>query len=165
MTAALGNFAQGGAYGNLIDGYVYPQFLGYAMRAPTTSDIYNAGTRWQDNSVNPPLIYETVGRGIWNQAGGGIATNATPGIVYLATLAQTQTGGAPSAAYVSSANDVATALAAIIVGSGVPATTVQQGYVFLATNNQAAAGTLTTNYAINPSSLAYALDNGDFNVT
>src|SRR5208283_894688 len=44
--------------------------------------------------------------------------------------------------------------AAVVVGAGVPATTLQQGYVYLATNAQAQAGLLSTNYAINPSSLA-----------
>lgn len=68
MTAALFNnsnvpFAQG------VDAFVYPEFIGYAMRAPTTNDIYNPGTRWQDNSVNPPVQYSTVGSGIWNSTG------------------------------------------------------------------------------------------------
>lgn len=65
MTAALGNTAQGTPYATGVDAYVYPQFIGYALRAPTTRDIYNPGTRWQDNSVNPPVIYETTGAGIW----------------------------------------------------------------------------------------------------
>lgn len=64
MTAALFN-NQGGNFANVVDGYVYPQFIGYALRAPTTQDIYNAGTRWQDNSVNPAVIYETTGSGLW----------------------------------------------------------------------------------------------------
>ena len=160
MTAALSNTAQGTPNATGVDAFVYPQFIGYAQRKPTTQDIMNPGTRWQDNSVNPPIIYETTGAGVWNTAGGNLATTTTPGEVYLATLAQTESGGAPSSAYVSSANDVATALAAIVVGAGVPATTAQQGYVFLATNPEALAGVLTTNYAINPGTLAYALANG-----
>lgn len=65
MTAALGNTAQGTPFATGVDAFVYPQFIGYALRAPTTQDIYNPGTRWQDNSVNPAIIYETTGAGIW----------------------------------------------------------------------------------------------------
>lgn len=64
MTAVYPN-DQNGATGFQTDGFVYPQFIGYAKRAPTTQDIYNPGTRWQDNSVNPPVIYETTGGGTW----------------------------------------------------------------------------------------------------
>lgn len=66
MTAVLPN-DQNGAFGFNIDGFVYPQFLGIPLRAPTTQDIYNPGTRWQDNSVNPPVQYYTVGGGLWYQ--------------------------------------------------------------------------------------------------
>jgi hypothetical protein len=65
MTAALGNTAQGTPFATGVDAFVYPQFIGYAQRAPTTQDIYNPGTRWQDNSVNPPVQYYTVGAGLW----------------------------------------------------------------------------------------------------
>lgn len=65
MTAALSNTAQGTPFATGIDGFVYPQFIGYALRAPTTHDVYNPGTRWQDNSVNPAVIYETTGAGLW----------------------------------------------------------------------------------------------------
>lgn len=64
MTAALFNNLNG-SFGNVIDGFVYPQFIGDAQRQPTTQDIYNPGTRWQDNSVNPPVQYYTVGAGLW----------------------------------------------------------------------------------------------------
>lgn len=64
MTAALFN-NQGGNFANVVDGYVYPQFIGYANRTPTTQDIYPAGTRWQDNSVSPAVIYQTTGSGLW----------------------------------------------------------------------------------------------------
>ena len=66
MTAALFN-NQGGNFANVVDQYVYPQFIGYAQRAPSTQDIYTPGTRWQDNSVNPPVQYYTVGAGLWYQ--------------------------------------------------------------------------------------------------
>jgi len=67
MTAALGNTAQGTPFATGVDAFVYPQFIGYALRAPSTQDIYNPGTRWQDNSVNPPVQYYTVGAGLWYQ--------------------------------------------------------------------------------------------------
>jgi len=65
MTAALGNTAQNSPWGTGIDGTVYPQFIGYAQRAPTTNDIYTPGTMWQDNSVSPPVVYLTTGAGVW----------------------------------------------------------------------------------------------------
>ena len=120
---------------------LYPQFLDW-KRTPTTTDIKAAGTRIQDNSQTPPVIYETTGAGVWNEAGGAPATSTSLGTVYLATLGQVEAGGAPSTSYVAPANYVATALSAIVVGAGVPATTAQQGYVYLATNAQAAAGLL-----------------------
>lgn len=64
MTASLGNF-QNGPFGSNLDGYVYPQFLFDPMRAPNTNDLKPAGTRWLDNSVNPKVIYETTGAGLW----------------------------------------------------------------------------------------------------
>src|SRR5579872_6451278 len=111
------------------------------------------GQQYFDTTTTPPTEYIFNGQ-TWTTGGASPATTTTLGSVYLATLAQTESGGAPSASYVSSANDVATALSAIVVGAGVPATTAQQGYVYLATNAQAQAGLLTTNYAINPGSLA-----------
>ncbi len=66
MTAVLPNELNG-PNGFQVDGFVYPQFLGIPLRAPTTQDIYNPGTRWQDNSVSPPVQYYTVGGGLWYQ--------------------------------------------------------------------------------------------------
>jgi len=70
MTSVLPN-NENGAFGFNIDGSVYPQFIGYALRVPTINDIYPAGTRWQNNAVNPAIIYETTGSGLWYQAAGG----------------------------------------------------------------------------------------------
>lgn len=67
MTAALGNTAQGTPFATGVDPFVYPQMIGYALRAPTTQDIYNPGTRWQNNSVSPAVQYYTTGAGIWNE--------------------------------------------------------------------------------------------------
>ena len=116
------------------------------------------GQQYFDTSVTPPEGYVYNGAS-WVQGGLNQATTTLAGTVLLATLAQTESGGAPTADYVSSANDVATALSAIVVGAGVPATIFQQGYVFLATNAQAEAGLLTDNHVINPGSLAAALSN------
>jgi len=78
MTAPLFNNSNG-AFANVVDGYVYPQFIGYANRAPTTQDIYPPGTRWQDNSVNPAVIYQTTGAGVWysDASSGGSFTSLT----------------------------------------------------------------------------------------
>src|SRR3954465_1071618 len=83
MTAALGNTAQGTPFASGVDAFVYPQFIGYALRAPTTQDIYNPGTRWQDNSVNPAIIYETTGSGNWFTGESNHATTTTYGTVIL----------------------------------------------------------------------------------
>lgn len=47
-----------------VDSFAHPLFI-YAYRAPTVNDIQNPGTQWQDNSVSVPIIYQTVGAGIW----------------------------------------------------------------------------------------------------
>jgi hypothetical protein len=78
MTAALNNTAQGNPFASGVDSFVYPQLIGDAKRAPTTNDIYNPGTRWQDNSVNPAILYFTTGAGLWYAMNGaGTFTNLT----------------------------------------------------------------------------------------
>ncbi len=78
MTAALGNTAQGTPFATGVDSFVYPQVIFNAMRAPTTQDVYNGGTRWIDNSVNPKVLYETTGAGNWSAANtSGSFTNLT----------------------------------------------------------------------------------------
>jgi fibronectin-binding autotransporter adhesin len=154
-TSALGNTAGGTPFATGVDGFVYPQFIGYAQRAPTSQDIENPGTRWQDNSVNPAVIYETTGAGLWLTGGDNPATTSTFGIVRLATLTQLQNGNAPAGAYVPTSNDVATVVAAVVAGAGVPATTAQQGYVYLETDANAVLGTSPNpNTALQPSNLA-----------
>ena len=149
MTAALGNF-QNGAF-NTLDGSVYPQFLFDNNRAPTVNDIKPAGTEWLYNGV----IYQTTGAGIWLDGGTAAATETQLGSVYLATTAETAAGGAPSASYVSSANDVSAAIAAASFSGSTPATIAQEGVVYLSTNAEAVAGSAAhTNSVLIPGNLA-----------
>jgi hypothetical protein len=96
MTSASFN-QQGGPFANVVDGYVYPPFIGYAMRAPTTQDVYNPGTEWQDNSVSPPVIYETTGAGLWYADSGTSATltalTVTPGPTTITGITSINTTG------------------------------------------------------------------------
>lgn len=71
-----------------LDYYTQPEFI-TAMRAPTVNDIQLPGTRWQNNSVNPPVMYVTPGRGIWNQEGNAAGSFST----VTATGNITTTGG------------------------------------------------------------------------
>lgn len=101
MTAALGNTAQGTPFATGVDAFVYPQFIGYAQRAPTSQDIYNPGTRWQNNSVNPPVIYQTSGAGVWNissTGGSGTFTSlvVTPGPASITGTTSINTSGSGS---------------------------------------------------------------------
>lgn len=76
MTANFFNI-MGGPNGDQVDAFNYPQMLVW-MRAPTTNDIYNPGTRVQDNSVNPAVIYQTTGGGLWYAiSGNGSFNNLT----------------------------------------------------------------------------------------
>ena len=149
MTAALGNTAQGTPFATGVDAFVYPQFLGNPLRPPTTQDIYNPGTRWQDNSVKPAVIYTTTGAGNWDVGDSPLASNTIPGNVYLSTLAQLEAGNAPSASYVPSANDVFTFVNSVAISGGTAATTAAEGFVFLATNAQA----VTPGTVVNPNTV------------
>lgn len=100
MTASLFN-NQNGSFGNVIDGFVYPQFIVW-NRAPNTNDVYNPGTRIQDNSANPPLIYGTTGAGRWYvDAGGSTSFNSltvTPGPTSITGTTSINTSGAGTTA-------------------------------------------------------------------
>jgi len=129
-----------------------PPFV--AQRAPRTTDTnYPLGQVWIDNSVSPAVSYEYLGGGTWSAGGNAEATTSSFGIVQLATLTELQTGTAPAGAYVPTANDVATVIAGVVAGAVPPATTVQQGIVFLATNAQAVAGLISTNTVLVPANL------------
>ena len=64
-----------------IDNFAHPQFIP-AMRAPTSQDIYPAGTDWMDGSANPKVIYQTTGGGLWDTESPK-ATTTTYGTVIL----------------------------------------------------------------------------------
>lgn len=119
MTASLPNNSNV-PFGFQIDGFVYPQFIGYALRAPTTQDIYNPGTRWQDNSQNPAIIYETTGAGLWISGSGNQATTTVYGSVILT----------------DNSEPVATKLYAdnLAIAGAPDATPTTKGISFLATN-------------------------------
>ncbi len=74
---------------------LYPKFLNW-NRAPLPTDSYPAGTRIQDNSVNPPVIYETTGGGIWGVTGtAGVASlNGLTGALTVVEQTPTGTSGA-----------------------------------------------------------------------
>lgn len=77
MTVCLSNTAQGTPFATGVDSFVYPQFIGYALRTPTSQDVYNPGTRWQNNLNYPPSIYETTGSGLWYYIAGPLPVLAS----------------------------------------------------------------------------------------
>ncbi len=128
-----------------------------AQRAPVDNiDVqFPQGQTWFDNSVIPSVEYTYDGSGSWNLGGNAEATTSSFGIVQLATLTELQNGNAPAGAIVPLSNDVATVIAGVVAGAGVPATTAQQGYVFLETDANAVLGTAPNpNTALQPSNLA-----------
>jgi len=108
---------------------------------PSSSFKGQLGQQYFD-TTNPTSPVEYVFNGYsWSTAGANEATTTTLGTVRLATLSELQNGNAPSGAYVPLSNDVATVIAGVVAGSGVPATTAQQGYVYLETDANAVLGT------------------------
>ena len=65
-----------------VDPYTNPQVIP-SNRAPTSQDIYPQGWFIVDNSVNPPVIYQTVGNGVWESGGNAHATTSSYGTVLL----------------------------------------------------------------------------------
>jgi hypothetical protein len=124
-----------------------------AFENPPTSlqTNYEIGQVVYSPPLNPTAFYLYGGAGNW--------VNATSSLI-LGTYAELSSGSAPNASYVPSTNDVYTFVNTYASAGGVPATITTPGLVVLATNPEALAGTITTNTAIIPSSLAYALGNG-----
>ena len=124
-----------------------------AFENPPTSNQtnYEIGQLAYSPPKAPTAFYFYAGNGNW--------VNAASSLL-LGTYAELAAGNAPSANYVPSTNDVYTFVNTYASAGGVPATTTTPGLVVLATNPEALAGTISTNSAIIPSSLAYALANG-----
>src|SRR5882672_1797552 len=121
---------------------------------PPASFKGQLGQQYFDISQSPPVEY--IFNGVtWLPGGDTPATTSTFGSVQLATLSQLQNGNAPAGAIVPLSNDVATVIAGVVAGAGVPATTAQQGFVFLETDANAVLGTApNANTALQPSNLA-----------
>lgn len=132
----------------------------YQTRVPSTSDTnWPIGKRWiVVGSGEYVLVGLTSIGGVlsanWSSGGNEMATTTTPGIVELSTLTELQTGTAPAGA-VPTSNDVATVIAAVVVGAVPPATTTQQGIVELATDAQVVTPFTTDvpNTAVQPSNI------------
>lgn len=155
MAAPFGSFPYDAAG---IDNYSHPIFIN-AQRAPTTQDIKPPGTRWQDSSVNPGVIYQTSGAGNWLVDTNQEATTSSFGIVQLATLSELQNGNAPAGAYVPTSNDVATVIQGIVVGAVPPAQEGQAGIAEIATQAETNTGTDDTRI-VTPLKLATYISGG-----
>lgn len=112
-----------------VDNFSHPEFINW-NRAPTSLDIYPAGTQIQDNSVSPPIIYQTTGYGNWDTGGVEPATTTRYGTVILTDNSE------PVATKVYADN-------LAIAGAPVSTTTVA-GIGQLATDGEAVAGTAST---------------------
>ncbi len=140
MTASLFN-NQNGNFANVVDGFVYPQFIGYALRAPTTQDIYNPGTRWQDNSVNPAVQYYTVGAGLWYEfPNGTFGVNSVTGTANEITASPTVGAVVLSIPAVFIAPGSIASTTTLTGGTGITATT---GNIAASAGNVSASGTVT----------------------
>lgn len=139
MTASLGNF-QNGSYGSNLDSFVYPQLLSDPMRAPTVNDIFSAGTRWVDNSVNPKIIYETTGAGNWYSGTGGITFGTSEAMIAGTTTVNTTAVKANSIIILSTATPGGT-VGTLSVG------TITEGTSFVI-NSSSNTDTSTVNYLI-----------------
>ena len=138
---------------------VFPVPITNSGRAPGIYDTgYAIGQVW----INGQNVYVYTGtilvagslQGQWLTGGNDLATTTNPGIVYLSTLAQLEAGTAPAGDYVPLANDVYTFVSATAIAGGVPATTITQGLSLSSYQCSGRSWLLTTNYAINPASLA-----------
>ncbi len=125
--------------------------------APAASFKGQLGQQYFDISQSPPVEY--IYNGVtWLAGGDTPATTTSFGSVQLATLTELQNGNAPAGAIVPLSNDVATVIAGVVAGAGVPATTAQQGYVYLSTDANAVSDTYpnpNTAFILVPSSNSY----------
>ncbi len=121
---------------------------------PADNLVGELGQDYFDKSTTPATQYTYNGT-TWSIGGNEEATTTEFGVVQLATLTELQTGTAPAGAYVPTANDVATVIAAVVVGAVPPATVTQQGIVELATDAQVVTPFTTDvpNTAVQPSNI------------
>ena len=124
---------------------------------PPSSFMGKLGQQYFDTSTTPPTEYIFNGQ-TWVAGGDNPATTTTFGSVKLSTLAQLESGTAPSGAYVPLANDVFTYGQSLVLAGANIAQTGVTGITNLATDAQAVAGTATipgvTALAVQPSNLA-----------
>ncbi len=160
MTAALSNTAQGTPFATGVDAFVYPQFIS-ALRAPTTQDIYNPGTRWMfiDQVNSTRSIFETSGAGVWEVGGNPQATTTTAGITRYATLAEVMAGTGTNNATLAA--DVFALAQSIVVGAVPAATETNPGIAEIATQVETDAGSDDTRI-VTPLKLANFIGSGGF---
>lgn len=108
------------------------------QRAPTSGDIRKPGVEWQDDSVSPPVTYQTTGNGVWNRGGNDQATTTAVGITRYATAAEVNTGTGTNNATL--AVDVFNLVQSIVVGAVPAATETNAGIAEIATQVETDAG-------------------------
>lgn len=135
-----------------------PQFI-TANRAPTINDFNFSGTQWLDQSVNPGVIYETSGGGVWNVGGNVQASTTVAGITRYATAAEVNTGtGTNNAAL---AVDVFNLAQSIVVGAVPAASETNAGIAEIATQIETNAG-VDDARIVTPLKLANAISGAGF---
>lgn len=135
-----------------------PQFI-TANRAPTSNDLYEPGTQWQDRSASGFTIYETTGAGVWQAGGNQQATTTVVGITRYATTAEVMTGTGTNNA--SLAADVFALAQSIVVGAVPAATETNSGIAEIATQAETDTGTDDTRI-VTPLKLANFVGSGGF---
>lgn len=97
-----------------------PVTLPVSLRAPTTADVYPINTTWPYSSSGSITLYVSLGGGNWQVGDNPYATTSSPGVVQLATNAETVTGSNATHA-VTPANVTARLAAPGAIGGTTPA--------------------------------------------
>src|SRR5574338_970598 len=95
-----------------------------ASRAPTSNDMYPIGTQWANQAVNPPVIYETTGNGVWNVGANAYATTTSAGIVQLSSSIA---GDASSTTLVPTVKEIKDYVDGVAIAGAPGATTLVAG--------------------------------------
>lgn len=103
-----------------IDQYTNPPTLPVATRAPGSNDKYPINTTWPYNNSGTVTLYVSLGEGNWQVGDNPYATTTSPGVVQLATNAETVTGTNATHA-VTPANVTARLAAPGAIGGTTPA--------------------------------------------